>query len=415
MLRGLRVTDAGLGLWYAAVHPWVQLSTSTLWLRLPGAAATVATAALTALVARRLAGPGAGAVAGVLAVLTPVVVTHSQEARPYPVITACVAATAYGLLRDRAEPRRRWLLLWAGAGTAAAGLHVLTGAPVVAALLAVALVAPGRCRRRRVVGGGLPAAAVTLGMVVAGLSQAPGRIGPDFPLLERTAGLWTSYAGSAPALVGLLGLAVAGAAALRHDPPALALVLAGVLAPVAGVVGAAAAGQLFEARYTTAAAPAGLAAAGAVVALTVAGQVPHLVTERERPWVGDDVRCATGALAAGARPGDALVALGNTTRPMLRASLPRGVPADDVLLAVDPARSVSIGGDELPEADRTPALAGAERVWLVGVRLHDPWPVAFPASLRAVQAGRAQTSGRDCGDLRVELWTAPGPARTPAG
>ncbi|NIZ90999.1 glycosyltransferase family 39 protein [Kineococcus rubinsiae] len=430
MLGGLRVTDAGMGLWYAVEHPWVQVSQSALWLRLPGVAATVLVAVLAALVARRLAGPAAGAVAGVLAVLAPVVVDHSQEARPYPVITAAVAATAWGLLRDREDPRARWTLLWSAAATVAAALHVLSGAPAVAALLAVALVAPGRRSRRRVLVGALPAAVVTVAMVAVGLSQAPGRIGPDFPLLAQTVALWTSYAGSRPALAGLLVLVVAGLAQLRRQPATLALVLVWALAPVAGVVASAAAGQLFEARYTTAAAPglavlaglgaprlrrwltralraprAAVALTAGVVALTVAGQVPHLLAERRLPYVADDMPCATGAVAAGARPGDAVVLLGNTTRPMLRYYLPAGVPVTDVLLATDPARSVSIGGDDLPTGQRAAALAGWDRVWLVGVRLRDPWPVVFPDSLRAVQTGRAQVATTDCGQMRVELWT----------
>jgi len=432
MLRGLRVTDAGMGLWYAAAHPWVRVSAAPLWLRLPEAAAAVAAAALVALVARRLAGPAAGAVAGVLCVLAPVVVDHDQEARPYAVVVACVAATAYGLLRDRAGPRRRWWLLWSGAATLAAALHVLTGAPVVAALVAVAVLHPGCCRRRRLLAGAVPAAVVAVAMTLAGLAQAPNRIRDDFPLLERTAGLWTGWAGSRPALAGLLVLVLAGVVALRRDPAGLLLALAWAVTPVAGVVAAALAGQLFEPRYTTAAAPglavlagvgvpalrrgiarlqrraagAGLAVTAAVVAVTVAGQLPHLVDQRRLPFVGDDMPCAAAAVAAGAVPGDAVVALGNTTRPMLRAYLPPGVPVADVLLATDPARSVSIGGDELPEAERAAALAGSARVWLVGVRLNDPWPVAFPASLAAVRAGRVRTSGVDCGEVRVELWTA---------
>jgi len=434
MVRGLRATDAGMGLWYAVVHPWVQVSQAAVWLRLPGVLATVLAAALTALVARRLAGPGAGAVAGVLAVLAPVVVDHSQEARPYPVITAAVAATAYGLLRDRTSPHPRWALLWSAAATVSAALHVLTGAPAVAALLAVALAAPGRRSRLHVLVGALPAAVVTVAMVAVGLSQAPDRIGPDFPLLARTIGLWTAWAGSRPALAGLLVLAVAGVAQLRRQPAALALVLVWVLAPVAGVVASAAAGQLFETRYTTAAAPALAVLAGvgaprlrrwsaralrapttsraataitaAVVAVTVAGQVPHLLTERRLAYVADDMPCATAAVTAGARPGDAVVVLGNTTRPMLRYYLPSDVPVTDVLLATDPARSVSIGGDDLPEGQRAAALAGWDRVWLVGVRLRDPWPLVFPASLRAVQTGRAKVSTADCGQMRVELWTA---------
>ncbi|PPK92486.1 mannosyltransferase [Kineococcus xinjiangensis] len=456
MLRGLRVTDAGMGPWYVLMRPWVLLSQSEAWLRLPSAVAGVLAAALAGLLAHhvvknhvvknhvvknhvvkrhvvedsvlRAAAPLAGAVAGVLFTLTPIVVRHSQEARPYPVLAACAVATAYGLLRDRGAPRARWLLLWAAAATLAAALHVLTGAPAVLAMVGVAFLAPGRARRRRFLAGGLPPLAVAAAMVAVGMSQAPNRIGEDFPLLRRSLGLWHSYAAAPAALGGLLLLWGAGALALRRCPPVLALLAAGTLAPVAAVVASAAAGQLFEARYTVAAAPAlavlaGVGAAGiavarrrtaptavaalALVGLVAAGQAPRLVAHRQQPFVVDDPRSAAAALAARARPGDAVVFLGNTDRPMLRHHLPAGVGLDDVLLVRDPSVSVSIGGDDLTGPQRAAALAGRERVWVVGTEHFVPWEEMFAGPVRDARAGRALAYGESFGRFRVELWTAP--------
>ncbi|WP_432574187.1 hypothetical protein [Kineococcus sp. SYSU DK005] len=433
MLRGLRVTDAGLGPWYALVHPWVRVSTDEAWLRLPGALATVLAAALVGLIASRLLRPGsaagaravAGAVAGSAFALTPVVVDHAQEARPYPVVLACVAATAHGVLRDREDPRARWLALWVGGSVLAAALHVLTGAPAVAALLAVAFALPGRARRSRVALGALPAAAATLAMLAVGFSQAPGRIDDGFPLLRQTLRLSSAYVGGAFAVLVLLVLCAAGAAHLRRDRAHLLLVLAWAAAPVAALAASAAGGQLFAARYAGATAPAlavlagvgagalarragtGSARAG-VAALAVAallvGQGAHLVQSRQRPYVTDDVPSAVAALAQRARPGDAVVHLGNTTRPHVRYYLPAGTPVDDVLLLRDTDVSVSVGGDDLPDVQRAPALAGRERVWLVGVVLNDPWEEVFASWVGPARDGRALAFEGDYGAVRVELW-----------
>ncbi|MCI2237121.1 hypothetical protein MO973_40120 [Paenibacillus sp. TRM 82003] len=433
MLRGLRVTDAGMGPWYALVHPWVQVSRDEAWLRLPGAAATVLAAALVGLTAARVlraGSPGgartvAGVVAGTAFALTPVVVDHSQEARPYPVVLACVAATAYGVLRDREAPRRRWLALWVAGSVLAAALHVITGAPAVAALLAVALALPGSASRRRVLLGSLPAAAVTLAMLAVGFSQAPGRIADDFPLLRQTLRLSSAYAGGALAVLALTALCLAGVVHLRRDRAVLLLLLAWAAAPVAALAASAAGGQLFAQRYAAATAPAlavlagagagalarrlGTGSARAAVAVLAAGaialgQAAHLVQARQRPYVSEDVPAAAAVLAERARPGDAVVLLGNTTRPHLRYYLPDGTPLDDALLARDTDVSVSIGGDDLPDDQRAAALAGHERVWLVGVLLDAPWEEVFASWVEPARTGRTMTLDAEFGQVRVELW-----------
>ncbi|NAZ88788.1 hypothetical protein, partial [Kineococcus indalonis] len=130
----------------------------------------------------------------------------------------------------------------------------------------------------------------------------------------------------------------------------------------------------------------------------------HLVQTRQRPFVTDDVPSAVAALAERARPGDAVVYLGNTTRPHVRYYLPAGTPLDDVLLLRDTGASVSVGGDDLPDDRRAAALAGRERVWLVGVVLNDPWEEVFASWVRPARAGRSPAFEGDYGAVRVELW-----------
>ncbi|PRY12198.1 dolichyl-phosphate-mannose-protein mannosyltransferase [Kineococcus rhizosphaerae] len=440
MLRGLRVTDAGLGPWYALMHPWVRVSQDEAWLRLPGAVATVVAVVVVAACARRLLDPVAGAAAGVVCTVLPVLVDHSQEARPYPLVVASVTVTAYALLRDRERPRTRWWVLWTGAATAAAALHVLSGAPAVAALIAVVLLQPARAPRRRVLLGAAFPALASFAMVAVGFSQAPDRIGDDFPVLSRTLGLWHSAAGGRAALVVVAVLCAVGLTAWsrrtdrggrRFGP---VFVTAWIAAPVLANAGSAWGGQLFEPRYSTAAAPglavlcgAGVAVlargrgprssgaprwrsvgAGLAVTLLVATQVPHLAQVRRQAYVVDDMPSLARDLAADVRPGDAVVYLGNTTRPMARYYLPPGLGLQDVLLRSDPAGSTSIGGDEVPEDERLASLGGFRRVWLVGVRLNDPWDVAFASSTTAAHLHRTMAFQEDRGQLRVELWAGPG-------
>ncbi|GAA0312288.1 glycosyltransferase family 39 protein [Kineococcus aurantiacus] len=440
MLRGLRVTDAGLGPWYALMHPWVRVSQGEAWLRLPGAVATVVAVVVVAACARRLLDPVAGVAAGVVCAVLPVLVEHSQEARPYPLVVASVTVTAYALLRDREGPRTRWWILWTGAATAAAALHVLSGAPAVAALITVVLLWPARAPRRRILLGAVLPASAAVALVAVGFSQAPDRIGDDFPVLSRTLDLWHSAAGGRAALVVVAVLCAVGLTAWsrradrggrRFGP---VFVIAWIAAPVLANAGSAWGGQLFEPRYSTAAAPglavlcgAGVAVlargrgaqslglprwrsvgAGLAVTLLVATQVPHLVQVRRQAYVIDDMPAAARDLAASVQPGDAVVYLGNTTRPMARYYLPPGLGLEDVLLRSDPAVSVSIGGDEIPDGERLAALGSFNRVWLVGVRLNDPWDVVFASSTTAAHTRRTMIFHEDYGQLRVELWAGPG-------
>jgi mannosyltransferase len=441
MLHGLRVTDAGLGPWYLLVHPWVQVSQAGAWLRLPGAVASVVAVVVVAACARRMLDPVAGVAAGVAATVLPVLVDHSQEARPYPLVVAGVTITAYALLRDREQPRTGWWLVWTGAATAAAALHVLSGAPAVAALIAVVLLQPARATRRRILLGSVPPAASTAAMVAVGYAQAPDRIGDDFPVLSRTLDLWHSAAGGRTALLVTALLCAVGftAWARRGDREGRLFgplfVTVWIAVPVLANAGSAFGGQLFEPRYSTAAAPGVAVLCGAGVAviaqggrerslgwrsrwrpvvavlavvLLVAAQVPHLAQVREQAYVVDDMPAVARDVAVRVQPGDAVVYLGNTTRPMARYYFSPGLGLDDVFLRSDPAVSVSIGGDEIPEDERVAALGGFRRVWLVGVRLNDPWDTAFPSSTRAAHLRRTVVFQKDYGQLRAELWAGPG-------
>ncbi|WP_441246544.1 glycosyltransferase family 39 protein [Kitasatospora sp. McL0602] len=122
--RLLGEIDAVHGLYYLLLH-----GTFALWdggltaLRLPSVLAMAAAAAGVAEIARRLAGPRAGLLAGLAFVPLPAVQQYAQEGRSYALVCAAVVAATLLLVRAWQRPGRA---AWAGYGTAvlvAALLH----------------------------------------------------------------------------------------------------------------------------------------------------------------------------------------------------------------------------------------------------------------------------------------------------
>ncbi|MFJ5310173.1 glycosyltransferase family 39 protein [Streptomyces sp. NPDC088350] len=117
-LPELRATAAHVdlvhSLYYLLMHGMFRVFGSVdplLVMRLPSvAAAAVATAGVTVL-GRRLAGPRAGVLAGVLFAVTPQVQRFAQEGRSYALVTACVVWATYLLIRA-IRSRSAWA--WAG-------------------------------------------------------------------------------------------------------------------------------------------------------------------------------------------------------------------------------------------------------------------------------------------------------------
>jgi hypothetical protein len=286
------------------------------------------------LIARALAGRGAGLAAAVLVTLSPFAVTYAQEARPYAMTMLLVLLALLGQVRLALGPARRPLGAWAAwvAGTAGA-LITLTGAVLWLAAALVGFVAMRRAlapaSRRRFD----RELAVACGAV--GLVWLPWLAGVAQPFATRVAGYWVAAPTPADVARGigfaylfgrfdpvafhplaepatplgavLLVFAVAGAAALARRGPVLALMLAAVALPPALLLAAGLVTPVFVPRYLFAGAPAflvlagvgagavlerlgrtlrpaGLAAAGALALLAAAHLEPYYTGERKPRW-----------------------------------------------------------------------------------------------------------------------------------
>jgi mannosyltransferase len=112
--------DVVHGAYYLVMHAWVALGSTPTVLRIPSVIAMAATAALIAIIGRRLTGSGwAGLFAGLIAALTPSMSFYAQTARSYTMVQAGVVASTLALvyaLDAEAAGRagrcltRRWIL-----------------------------------------------------------------------------------------------------------------------------------------------------------------------------------------------------------------------------------------------------------------------------------------------------------------
>ena len=444
MVALLEQRDAGLSVYYLLMHAWLGPGSADWWMRLPSALATVAAVLLTAAVARRVGGDAVALLAGVLLALSPTVVLHAQEARPYPLVLAALAGTALLALRSAELPRQgQWVGL-AVLGAVTVGLHPLVALPAVAGVFAALWLRPGRARRRHVVAAAAPAAVLGLALVAVGLVQAaasPPAASSPWKLLT----FWklfgdTPWPGAVVAALALVG--AASLAARRAHRRREALVLgAWALLPLVAVSCLGLSGSYFNARYASAATPAlaVLAAVGVVAlasfgarrnagpawrtrrgvavaaALVVAGvaMVPGAAHLRERAYDFDDAPTAAAQLAAQAAPGDAVVYAGGVTRPLVeRYAWPVVAEQgrlDDALLAAGPLESDTRGGRQVPASEREQVLGPHDRVWVVGTMAVATGDLnRRSASTRAAMQGRSLVSRTDHGHVRVELWQRQG-------
>src|SRR5450759_3274704 len=75
--------ELNMGLYYLLLRPFAAISTQEWWLRVPSVTFDVAAVPLTAAVARRAAGPRAGALAAVFISLSPFALSYGRFARSY--------------------------------------------------------------------------------------------------------------------------------------------------------------------------------------------------------------------------------------------------------------------------------------------------------------------------------------------
>jgi mannosyltransferase len=135
----LRYVDAVLAPYYVLMHAWVSVfGDSDLALRIPSLLAMAAAAGLTGALGARLAGPGAGLLAGIVFGLLPSTSRFGAEARPYALVVFAAVAATYLLLRAWERPTA---VRWAGYAGAVAMLSLLH----VVAVLGSARRYPRRC------------------------------------------------------------------------------------------------------------------------------------------------------------------------------------------------------------------------------------------------------------------------------
>ncbi|WP_198167612.1 glycosyltransferase family 39 protein [Microbispora sp. ATCC PTA-5024] len=405
--RTLGHVDAVHGLYYLLVHPLLGLGGGSIpaevLIRLPSVAGTAAAACGVAALGRRLGSPATGLAAGLVYATAPVVGYYAQEGRSYALVTAAVVLATFLLVRaaDRPDRAGRWaayaaavalaclLNLFAALALAAHGVTLVAGrvgartlarwaCACAAALLAVLPVARVSFGQRaqvawlerpgwpevealvtRFTGTGLPLAVTALLSVLAVLTVFTAR---------RPATREAEDAERGPALT--LPLVAAPLALL---PPAVLLAVSQVhpfyqeryvLYAVAGLAPLAGAGVVAAARLARPLA-ARLGIAAALLALLVVPALPVQQQVRRVDSRTDDPAAAARIVAAGARPGDAVLFLPSVRRLVAEAYPDAFRRTRDAALRVSGAASGTLAGRELPPERIEASLADAPRVWVV--------------------------------------------------
>ncbi|WFG44937.1 hypothetical protein [Pseudonocardia alni] len=427
MVRHLVVDDAGLAGYYALMHVWLLADQSTAWLRLPGAVAAVLASVLVAAIGVRLHGATAGVSAGVLLALMPVVVEHAQEARPYPLVLAALAAAVLGLLRFRDVPGPGRWVAWAAPALVAAALHPVVGLPALLGIVAAATAWSGSAPRATVLAGAAGPALIGFAVMAIGSQQLRPVGGP---ILADVVRLRHIVGATALAVCATVLLVVCGVVALRRDRGTLVILVGWMtLPPVALLLYGVGAGH-YQPRYVAGAAPAvavlagvGLAAvvgligrpaprrgaAGILLLALGAAQLPSLIETRSATFSGDDPRAAAASVAAQALPGDGVVYVGPIARPMFGLYLGPAPRLRDVLLTQAPPAGVDLAGVEVSDGHVERLVDLPARIWILGTLDGAEWtPGPAPARtslvLEKATGDRAMVSDDEFGRTRVQLW-----------
>lgn len=168
-------TNMHLPTYYLGIHFLLGLGEGETALRLPSALFGAATAALAAMIGRRLGGPVAAWTAGLLVALSPLQVEFGQEARANALLGLLVVLALMGLLSIASDPvaasrnlarpdglRRAWALYALGTGGALAVLNsgVFWLAASAAALVFILLACDASVRRGLFVNVGIALAVI---------------------------------------------------------------------------------------------------------------------------------------------------------------------------------------------------------------------------------------------------------------
>jgi mannosyltransferase len=136
MLRTVAKTESTPYLYYAVAWVWTRVfGFSEYGVRSLSALVGVATVPVVYLAARWLAGHRAGAIAGLLVAVSPVMVWFSQEARSYSLATLLSALTVLCVIGYQRSRRSPWLVGWATSAALGLATHYFVAFVVLGELV----------------------------------------------------------------------------------------------------------------------------------------------------------------------------------------------------------------------------------------------------------------------------------------
>jgi mannosyltransferase len=377
------------------------------------------------LVARRLAGDLAAAVAGAVVALNGFVVIFGQQVRGYSLVLLLAALAALALLRALELRRPRDWALWALTLAALPYAHALGVLIVVAQVASLALYPWRR----------LPVRALLVSLAAVGVSWIPlvafmvagdhnrtswvGPLGIDV-LRQSVEALAGDMAMFIILVVATLIVAAASVATLWRDRALseeawrLALPLCWVAIPpvLLGIV--CLAQQTWVDRYLIGIVPAfgvlagvavavvggraGRSAAAALVAVLALGAL-HAAAHQPHPApTGEQLRAAAALVSARTRPGDALVYAPAFSRVGLEYYLEkqRGPAPRDIVLRQSAVAAGDLFGRELPSAQVAARMRASRRLWVAGYGFDAVWHPT-PEPVVAVGPGVLRTDFHPAG------------------
>lgn len=372
-------------LYYWLLHGWLLLTgTGEAAARAFSAVCGAITVVTTAILGWRWAGERAGWLAGIAAAVSPFAIHYSQETRMYALamlLATCLWLALDTMVRERAasnagDPahaaQRRWrgMLTYGAAALAALSTHYFMVAFVATTALTGALLLRRRARLAWIAGH-LALAGFFLALVwssrerLAAWTFAKQPTDPLFILVDALHVFSLGPTASAMSWFWLIGfgtLIVAALASWRTSPTATSLTLAWLVAPLAAIMILSLNQPYYKPRFLLPALPAfhlllGIGAAALVRCatqrfgarsgigagvLTTAWFIAAAVTPLRHEWFNpafqrDDYRSLAQAIAATARPNDAILLIGPGQidvfdyyfkGPQARYPLPRFRPLD---------------------------------------------------------------------------------------
>ncbi|MZE42384.1 hypothetical protein GTY49_05220 [Streptomyces sp. SID5477] len=425
--------DAVHGLYYLFMHAvFACWEGGVIALRLPSVLAMALAAWGVGLLGRWLAGPVAGAMAGLIFALWPTVQRYTQEGRSYALVTAAVVWATVCLVQALVSSRRRCWVVYALLAATACLLHEFAVLALVAHGVTLAWSTASRPTARGwvIACGGVLITLAPLGWV------SLGQTGQVAWIEVSLAGDLTGYL-----LLAVLGLlchmlvrrragmgprpyathrVTAGRVALPLVvlPPGLLLLVSlvkplyvdrYVLYSLAGVcvLAGAACTEIWQSvrqRPTRA----GLAAVAGLATVTLLVPVGlHLRSASSR---SDDATAVTAAVRDLGAPGDSVIFLPRSRRVWMLRTPPASLGMTDLALAQSPAASHTLFGTELPGDLITRRMAGSGRVVVVRDRNREAYePSDQDRRKRAVLASDfSPCRGRIVGSARVTVYTRAG-------